>query len=482
MIDMRPVGYVIGILVVFLGLTMLAPLAVDFGQGNGHWPVFATSAAITIISGGFLALASSNGTHIGLDIQKTFLLTTLVWVALSVFAAIPFILGFTNANLVDAIFEAVSGITTTGSTVFNELDKMPKGLLLWRGILQWLGGIGIIVVAMVFLPELRVGGMQIFRAEGFDTLGKILPRATTIAFQISIIYVGITIACGLCYVLAGMNFFDAVVHAFTTVATGGFSNYDGSFSVFSWKVEYVAILFMILSALPFVRYVQLINGQGTAVLKDPQVKTFILLIILLVLLSTFVLSIQLNLSFELVFRKALFNITSILTGTGYASTNYMLWGGFLVSLLFFVGLIGGCAGSTTCSVKIFRYQIVFASIASQLKRIHSPNGVFIPRYQGRQISDDILNSVLTFFVVFFASLGILAVLLSLTGLDLITSLSGAAAALANIGPGLGETIGPDGNFSSLSDTAKWLLIAGMLIGRLELMAVYILFTLKFWRN
>ncbi|NCX53855.1 MAG: TrkH family potassium uptake protein [Rhodobacterales bacterium] len=482
MIDMRPVGYVIGILVVFLGLTMLAPLAVDFGQGNGHWPVFATSAAITIISGGFLALASSNGTHIGLDIQKTFLLTTLVWVALSVFAAIPFILGFTNANLVDAIFEAVSGITTTGSTVFNELDKMPKGLLLWRGILQWLGGIGIIVVAMVFLPELRVGGMQIFRAEGFDTLGKILPRATTIAFQISIIYVGITIACGLSYVLAGMNFFDAVVHSFTTVATGGFSNYDGSFSVFSWKVEYVAILFMILSALPFVRYVQLINGQGTAVFKDPQVKTFILLIILLVLLSTFVLSIQLNLSFELVFRKALFNITSILTGTGYASTNYMLWGGFLVSLLFFVGLIGGCAGSTTCSVKIFRYQIVFASIASQLKRIHSPNGVFIPRYQGRQISDDILNSVLTFFVVFFASLGILAVLLSLTGLDLITSLSGAAAALANIGPGLGETIGPDGNFSSLSDAAKWLLIVGMLIGRLELMAVYILFTLKFWRN
>jgi len=376
----------------------------------------------------------------------------------------------------------MSGITTTGSTVLSELDKLPKGLLLWRGILQWLGGIGIIVVAMVFLPELRVGGMQIFRAEGFDTLGKILPRATTIAFQISIIYVGITIACGLAYVLAGMNFFDAVVHAFTTVATGGFSNYDDSFSVFSWKVEYVAILFMILSALPFVRYVQLINGQGTAVFKDPQVKTFFVLICALVLLSTLVLSLQLNLSLELVFRKALFNITSIITGTGYASTNYMLWGGFLVSLLFFVGLVGGCAGSTTCSVKIFRYQIVFASIASQLKRIQSPNGIFIPRYQGRQISDDILNSVLTFFVVFFASLGILAALLSLTGLDLITSLSGAAAALGNIGPGLGETIGPDGNFSSLNETAKWLLVAGMLIGRLELMAVYILFTLKFWRN
>ena len=482
MIDMRPVGYVIGILVIFLGLTMFAPLIVDLGEDNGHWPVFATSAAITIVSGGFLALASSNGTHVGLDIQKTFLLTTLVWVVLSIFASIPFLLGFTNATIVDAIFEAVSGITTTGSTVFSELEKLPKGLLLWRGILQWLGGIGIIVVAMVFLPELRVGGMQIFRAEGFDTLGKILPRATMIAFQISIIYVGITIACGLAYVLAGMSFFDAVVHAFTTVATGGFSNHDDSFSVFSWKVEYVAILFMILSALPFVRYVQLINGQGTAIFKDPQVKTFIILICALVLLSTLVLSLQLNLSLELVFRKALFNITSIMTGTGYASTDYMLWGGFLVSLLFFVGLVGGCAGSTTCSVKIFRYQIVFASIASQLKRIQSPNGIFIPRYQGRQISDDILNSVLTFFVVFFASLGILAILLSLTGLDFITSLSGAAAALGNIGPGLGETIGPDGNFSSLNETAKWLLVAGMLIGRLELMAVYILFTLKFWRN
>ena len=482
MIDMRPVGYVIGILVIFLGLTMFAPLIVDLGEDNGHWPVFATSAAVTIVSGGFLALASSNGTHVGLDIQKTFLLTTLVWVVLSIFASIPFLLGFTNATIVDAIFEAVSGITTTGSTVFSELEKLPKGLLLWRGILQWLGGIGIIVVAMVFLPELRVGGMQIFRAEGFDTLGKILPRATMIAFQISIIYVGITIACGLAYVLAGMSFFDAVVHAFTTVATGGFSNHDDSFSVFSWKVEYVAILFMILSALPFVRYVQLINGQGTAIFKDPQVKTFIVLICALVLLSTLVLSLQLNLSLELVFRKALFNITSIMTGTGYASTDYMLWGGFLVSLLFFVGLVGGCAGSTTCSVKIFRYQIVFASIASQLKRIQSPNGIFIPRYQGRQISDDILNSVLTFFVVFFASLGILAVLLSLTGLDFITSLSGAAAALGNIGPGLGETIGPDGNFSSLNETAKWLLVAGMLIGRLELMAVYILFTLKFWRN
>jgi trk system potassium uptake protein TrkH len=482
MIDMRPVGYVIGILVIFLGLTMFAPLIVDLGEDNGHWPVFATSAAVTIVSGGFLALASSNGTHVGLDIQKTFLLTTLVWVVLSIFASIPFLLGFTNATIVDAIFEAVSGITTTGSTVFSELEKLPKGLLLWRGILQWLGGIGIIVVAMVFLPELRVGGMQIFRAEGFDTLGKILPRATMIAFQISIIYVGITIACGLAYVLAGMSFFDAVVHAFTTVATGGFSNHDDSFSVFSWKVEYVAILFMILSALPFVRYVQLINGQGTAIFKDPQVKTFVVLICALVLLSTLVLSLQLNLSLELVFRKALFNITSIMTGTGYASTDYMLWGGFLVSLLFFVGLVGGCAGSTTCSVKIFRYQIVFASIASQLKRIQSPNGIFIPRYQGRQISDDILNSVLTFFVVFFESLGILATLLSLTGLDLITSLSGAAAALGNIGPGLGETIGPDGNFSSLNETAKWLLVAGMLIGRLELMAVYILFTLKFWRN
>jgi len=482
MFDIRPIGCVIGILVAFLGAVMALPMLLDLYDGNGHWFVFAEAGVITVLAGGFIALACSNGKSEGLDIQKTFLLTTTVWVALPFFGALPFYFGATQASIVDAFFEAVSGLTTTGSTVFSGLETLPRGLLLWRGILQWLGGIGIIVVAMVFLPELRVGGMQVFRAEAFDTMGKILPRATAIAAQISGIYVFITLACFTAYLAVGLDIFDAFVHALTTVSTGGFSNYDASFGTFSGPAEYVATAFMLLAALPFVRYVQMINGNMFAIFSDSQVRSFLIVIAVLVGMTSFVLVSVFPHHHEQALREALFNIVSIISGTGYASVDYMAWGGFLISMFFFIGLIGGCAGSTACSVKIFRYQIMLASIKSQLQRIHSPNGVFVPRFDGRPISEDVLNSVMSFFVIFFVSLGGLAILLGMTGLDFVTALSGAATAIANIGPGLGDTIGPAGNFSQLNDVAKWLLIAGMLVGRLELMAVYILFTIKFWRQ
>jgi len=482
MFDIRPIGYVNGILVAFLGAVMALPMLLDLYDGNGHWFVFAEAGVITVLAGGFIALACSNGKSEGLDIQKTFLLTTTVWVALPFFGALPFYFGATQASIVDAFFEAVSGLTTTGSTVFSGLETLPRGLLLWRGILQWLGGIGIIVVAMVFLPELRVGGMQVFRAEAFDTMGKILPRATAIAAQISGIYVFITLACFTAYLAVGLDIFDAFVHALTTVSTGGFSNYDASFGTFSGPAEYVATAFMLLAALPFVRYVQMINGNMFAIFSDSQVRSFLIVIAVLVGMTSFVLVSVFPHHHEQALREALFNIVSIISGTGYASVDYMAWGGFLISMFFFIGLIGGCAGSTACSVKIFRYQIMLASIKSQLQRIHSPNGVFVPRFDGRPISEDVLNSVMSFFVIFFVSLGGLAILLGMTGLDFVTALSGAATAIANIGPGLGDTIGPAGNFSQLNDVAKWLLIAGMLVGRLELMAVYILFTIKFWRQ
>jgi trk system potassium uptake protein TrkH len=404
-----------------------------------------------------------------------------VWVALPLFGALPFVFGATEARYVDAFFEAMSGLTTTGSTVFTGLEDLPKGLLLWRGILQWLGGIGIIVVAMVFLPELRVGGMQIFKAEAFDTLGKILPRATTISIQISIIYIAITMACTLAYFAVGLSAFDATVHAMTTVATGGFSNYDRSFAAFSGAAEYVAVVFMILAALPFVRYVQLINGQKTALLQDRQIRGFLIGLGLIALTSWIVLTSQTNMLATTALRKALFNITSIISGTGYTSADYMQWGGFMVTLFFLVGLIGGCAGSTSCSIKIFRYQLAFASISTQLRRIRSPNGVFQPRYDGRKVDEDVLTSVMSFFMLFMVTLAVVATLLGLTGLDFITSLSAASAALANIGPGLGDQIGPAGNFAGLNDASKWILSIAMLIGRLELLAVYTLLTLKFWR-
>ena len=481
MFDIRPVAYVIGLLVAVLGATMLLPMLVDLAEGRGEWHVFLQSSVLTMFSGGLIALASSNGVKEGLSIQQTFLLTTGVWVALPIFGAIPFVLGETDARFVDAFFEAMSGLTTTGSTVLTGLDDLPKGILLWRGLLQWLGGIGIIVVAMVFLPELRVGGMQIFRSEAFDTMGKILPRATEISASISTIYIAITIACATSYYIVGMNFFDATVHALTTVSTGGFSNYDASFGTFQGPAEYVASIFMICAALPFVRFVQMTKGNYTVFWKDSQIRAFMATIAVLVLITAFTLTQIFPHHPEQAFREALFNIVSIMTGTGYASVDYMGWGPFLISVFFFIGLIGGCAGSTSCSIKIFRYQLLFASIKVQLRKIRSPHGVFMPRYAGRPVGDDVLNSVISFFVFFVISMGVLSVALSMTGLDLITSVSGAATALANIGPGLGPEIGPAGNFAGLNDTAKWMLAIGMLLGRLELLAVYAIFTVNFWR-
>jgi len=482
MINPRPVGYVIGLLVTVLGVSMAVPMAVDFAAGNGHWTVFVESAVLTTFTGVLLALACANTRGHGLTLRQTFLLTTSAWVALPLFGALPLMLGETALGFTDAFFEAMSAMTTTGSTVIAGLDALPPGLLLWRGMMQWFGGIGIVVVAMAFLPELRVGGMQIFRSEAFDTIGKILPRAAEIASQIVWIYVTLTIACAAIYFALGMTGFDAIVHALTTLSTGGFANYDASFGAHPPATQYVAALFMLLAALPFVRYVQMVAGGWGALLGDAQVRGLLWLLVLTTLTMVAVQVAQSDRAFEPALRSALFNVVSIGTGTGYASEDYALWGPLPVTLFFFLGLIGGAAGSTACSVKIFRYQILLAALNAQIRSIHSPRGVFVPRYEGRPVTPDVMNSVIAFFMFFVVTLGVLAVLLAMTGLDFITSVSGAATALANIGPGLGAEIGPSGNFAGLNDTAKWLLCAGMLLGRLELLVVLVLFTVQFWRG
>jgi len=479
--DLRPVGYVIGLLVAALGATMLIPLAVDLGHDNGHAFAFLEAAVITTLSGGIMALASLNGVEPRLTLQQTFLLTTGVWVALPIFGAIPFVIGATESSLVDAFFEAMSGLTTTGSTVFSGLDELPEGLLLWRSMLQWFGGIGIIVVAMVFLPELRIGGMQIFRSEAFDTMGKILPRAAQIAGRISAIYAVLTLLCIIAYLAVGMGPFDAINHALTSMSTGGFSTRDASFGAFQGAPEYVASVFMVLASLPFVRYVQLVAGTAAPLWRDTQVRAFLAVILAITLMMTVYRLVANGDHPEHAFREGIFNVTSIMTGTGYASVDYQLWGPFPVVIFFFLGLIGGCAGSTCCSVKIFRYQILLSAISVQIRRLHSPRGIFSPRFDGRPVGTEVLSSVMSFFVIFTVSIGVFTVLLGMTGLDFVTSLSGAATALANIGPGLGGTIGPAGNFASLNDAAKWILALGMLMGRLELLAVLAIFTRRFWQ-
>lgn len=480
MLDVRPVGYVIGLLLMALGGAMAVPLLVDLMAGDAHWQVFFEAGMITGLVGMCLSLACSNAVRDRLSLQQTFLMTSGVWVALPIFAALPMLIGATDLSYTDAFFEAMSGLTTTGSTVIVGLDDLPRGLLLWRGLLQWFGGIGVIVMAMVFLPELRVGGMQIFKSEAFDTMGKVLPRAAEISSRISTIYIGITVACAFCYGAAGMGTFDAIVHAMTTVSTGGFANYDASFSIFQGTHEYIAAVFMLSAALPFVLYIQFLAGDTRSLFRNSQVRAFFGTVAVLVALVAASLVVVDGFGVEQALREALFNIASILTGTGYASVDYMAWGGFIITIFFFCGLIGGCAGSTSCSVKIFRYQILFATVKAQLRRIHSPHGVFRPRYDGRTVTEDVLSSVTAFFVLFIVTLGVFSVALSMTGLDFITSVSGAATALANVGPGLGPIIGPAGNFAPLPDTAKWLLAAAMLIGRLELVVVYVLFTRRFW--
>lgn len=479
--DLRPVGYVIGLLTAVLGATMAVPLAVDFAYDNGHWQPFAQSALVTTLVGGLMALACANRVGPGLSLQQTFLMATGVWVVLPLFGALPFLFGATAARPVDAVFEAMSGLTTTGSTVFIGLDLMPEGLLLWRSMLQWFGGVGIIIVAMVFLPELRVGGMQIFRSEAFDTGGKILPRAAEIASQIMGIYVGLTITCTIAYLGVGMTGFDAVNHALTTMSTGGFSTTDASFGRYQGVPEYVASVFMMLASLPFVRYVQFFAGSGRPMWRDVQVRGFVWTVAVLVGVVTLYRILVNDDHAEHAFREAVFNVTSIITGTGYASVDYQLWGSFAMVLFFFIGLIGGCAGSTCCSVKIFRYQLLIAAVRAQIRRIHSPNGVFSPRYAGQPVTEEVLSSVMSFLGLFVVSLGLIAVSLALTGLDFTTSISGAATAIANIGPGLGAIIGPAGNFAAINDAAKWILTAAMLLGRLELLVVLVLFLPRFWR-
>ncbi len=480
--DVRAVLYVIGLVVACLGIAMTAPMVADLIDGNENWRAFAISSLVTGLTGVVITLSTHNRVGNSLTIKQIFILTTGLYVALPVFGAVPFVLGEPGIDIVDAFFEAMSGLTTTGATVIAGLESLPPGVLLWRGLLQWFGGIGIIVIAVVFFPFLRVGGMQLFRWDSLVTLGQILPRAFEVTWSISLIYLFLTVACALGYSFAGMSVFDAIVHSMTTVATGGFANYDSSFASLGARAEYVSVVFMILASLPFFRYFQFATGSYRPLFEDRQVRGFMMSIIAIVILLVVWLILVNDRNFEIALRKSLFNGVSILTGTGYASENYSNWGGFPVAVFFIIGLVGGCAGSTCCSIKIFRFQLMISALRAHITRVRLPHAVAVPKYAGQRIPNEVLSSVMSFFVIFFATLLGATLLLAIAGLDFLTSLSAAAAALANIGPGLGDIVGPAGNYAGLGDGPKLLLAFVMLVGRLELTAVYALLTIRFWRS
>lgn len=482
MMDVRPVANIVGKIVVALGATMMLPMLVDWWHGDPHWQVFLESAVLTMLGGGLVAMATARVDR-SLEIHQVFLLTALLWLVLPVAGALPFVLGAPGASWTDAYFEAMSGVTTTGTTAFPQLDDLPKGTNLWRAFLNWSGGLGIIVVAMIFLPVMKVGGMQFFRSEGFDTLGKILPRAFDIAREMTGVYIAMTALCMIVYILLGMTGYDALVLALSTCSTGGFSNYDSSFGPYIGPAEYACSVFMLMASIPFIRMVQLIRGSAVPLWRDVQVRVYIrwigYAIAAIVLYRLLWLGAQ---NPAEVLRETTFNVISTFSGTGLASTDVTQWGHFPFVILVVAGLIGGCTGSTSCSVKVFRYLVLFQAVKAQLRRMQSPHRVFPLLYDGRPLDEDVINSVMAFFTLFILSFGLLIVGLALTGLHPRTALTGAWTAIANIGVMWGPELTANGSVSELPTSAKWLMILGMYVGRLELLSVFVLLLPRFWRD
>ena len=479
MTNYKTVFFTLGILQIILGIFMLIPIIVQFFY-NELDSSFLGASIVTIIFGTLFFLSNLDHDK-KLNLQQAFLLTALSWLNIAIFGSLPFIFSGVNFSLTNAFFESMSGITTTGSTIISNLEIMPKGILLWRAILQWLGGIGIIVMAITLMPIMNVGGMQLFKISSNDTSEKILPKSKEIALRLIYIYSILTFLCAISYKILGMSIFDSITHSMTTIATGGFSNYNDSIGFFnSFSIEISAMIFIILGSLPFITYIKFLSGDKKIFFSDIQIKSFLKIMLLsIIILSIYMMiddSTQLNL------RSILFNVISILTGTGYVNAQFDNWGGF--PLVLFIGLmfIGGCAGSTTCGVKIFRIQILYSFISNQLKKIIYPKGIFILKYNYQPIDQKFIASIISFIYMYLLIFFIITALLSLTGLDFITSISGAATSISNVGPGLGSIIGPNGNFSSLPDVSKWILSMGMILGRLELFAILVLFLPSFWRN
>lgn len=479
--NIRPVLFVIGLFLIVLSLLMLVPAVYDFCVGESGKFAFMWSAASTLLTGLILYICCRTK-EFSLKSRQIFLLTNLTWLTLSGFAALPFWIQL-DISYTNAFFETMSAITTTGSTVLSGLDSMNKGVLLWRSLLQWLGGIGFIVIAVAVLPFLKVGGMRLFQSESSDWSDKVMPRSGSIAKRIVAIYLGLTVVCVCLFFLGGMTGFESVNHAMTTLSTGGYSTSDNSMAHFTNPfIHWTATLFMLLGGLPFVQFVKFLKGDHKALTKDTQIVTFVHFLVAIWGGLSVWLFMHSSYSYWESLTLVAFNTTSVVTTTGFALTDYTLWGGFAATCFFFLTFVGGCSGSTAGGVKIFRFEIGAKLLVIQLKQLAHPRACFVQSYNGQKIGSDILRSLIAFSFFFGLLVSVLTLLLSLLGLDFVTSLSGAATAVANVGPGLGEIIGPAGNFVTLPDSAKWLLSFGMLMGRLEVITVLVLFTPQFWKG
>jgi len=481
MSNYKTVFFTLGVLQIILGASMIIPMIVQFIY-NEMDSSFISSGIISVVFGTLFFLSNLDHDK-KLDLPQAFLLTALSWLSIAIFGSLPFIFSSLELSLTDSFFESMSGITTTGSTVIVNLDQAPKGILLWRAILQWLGGIGIIIMAITLMPIMNVGGMQLFKVSSKESAEKILPKSKQISIRLIIIYLILTLACAFFYKVFGMGFFDSLTHSMTTIATGGFSNYNQSIGHFdSALIEITSMIFILLGSIPFIAYIKFLNGDKNIFFSDSQIKTFFKIILISIIILFIYLTIKNKSLFEINLRSISFNVISILTGTGYVTKDFDQWGNFPLIFFLILMFIGGCAGSTACGIKIFRVQLLYHFLLNQLKKIIYPRGVFVIKYDNNNIDDKFMASVISFIYLYIIIFFGLTAVLSLTGLDFITSISGAATSISNVGPGLGEIIGPNGNFSALSSASKWALSLGMILGRLELFAILVLFVPSFWRK
>ncbi len=482
MLDLRPVGYILGRLLLVLGALMLVPAALDVFMDNGNAAGFVKSSLFTTGLGGLFVLTTRNAMGRSIDNRLAFLLTFVIWVVLPLFGALPFMLGAPQLGVTDAYFESVSGITTTGSTVIVGLEGYPEGMNLWRGMLNWLGGLGIAFIAMIFLPVMRVGGMQFFRTEGFDTLGKVLPRATDIATQLLGVYALLTMIFMASYALIGMAPLDAIVYAFGTIATGGFSPSDASFGKYAGVGEYMGGTFMIVSGMPYIRFVQLVNGDTRPLWRDLQVRAYLKLMAIAVGAVTAWHVLVADAPLEPSFREAYFNISSIFTGTGFSSGSYTSWGGFAMLVALVVGFIGGCSGSSTGALSIFRVQVATAAVRAQMLRVVSPRRIEPVKYGGRTVDQETINGMMLYVTSYIVLVGVLSVAMTLFSVDTVSALFGVWTSIGNIGYGFGDMVAPTGTFVDFPLGAKWILIVTMILGRLSLLALLVLVMPQFWRR
>ena len=481
MSNYKTVFFTLGVLLIVLGFSMLVPITVQLIY-NEFNSTFIISSIITITFGILFFLANIDHNR-SLSTQQAFLLTALSWIGVAIFGSIPFIFSDLNLSITDAFFESMSGITTTGATIINNLSDTPKAILSWRAILQWLGGIGIIVMAITLMPIMNIGGMQLLKISSGDSSEKILPKTKQISLRLVLIYFSLTLLCSFFYKVCGMNFFDSITHSMTTIATGGFSNYNQSIGFFeSAKIEYVSIVFIILGSIPFISYIKFLSGNKKIIFKDEQIKLFFKLIFFSILILFIYLAIVNKSIFEIQLRSIIFNVISILTGTGYVTKEFDQWGNFPLIFFLLLMFIGGCAGSTTCGIKVFRVHMLYFFLKNQLLKIIYPRAIINLKYNNDIVQDKLIASIISFIYLYIIIFFVISALLTLTGLNFITAVSGAASSISNVGPGLGNEIGPNSNYANLPAVSKWILSTGMILGRLEIFAILVIFLPSFWRN